>query len=135
MKRARLVGILMMVMLANSPQTMAKAEYWKPKCEDGAKLEQRKGKPAFRCAREGGLVEEFRIGRCDRNQKLRRVNRYGYNYGCLGTAAMRQGGAGTSESYDMFECRPGYEKVSEATSPSRTCVRMVPGTAYEKPAF
>lgn len=135
MKLVSLIVILMIAMIANSPRTDAKEKYWKPKCEKGAKLEQRSGKQAFRCRREGSLVEEYRVGRCQRPLRLRRATRFGYNYGCLGTTIAKQGDAGTFESYTMFVCPPKYERVRQATSPGRTCVRSALGTAYEKPVF
>ncbi len=110
-------------------------EFRAPTCEEGAILEQRSGKFSFRCRREGGMVEEFKTGRCERNQRLRRGDSYGFNFTCQGTTIGIKGGAGIDSTQAIFECPPKYQRVSEAPSAGRTCVRRVPGTAYERPAF
>ncbi|HJN49076.1 MAG: hypothetical protein QGI68_02225 [Pseudomonadales bacterium] len=135
MKMVNLMAILAMAMIVNSPQAGAKDKYWKPKCEKGAELEQRSGKQEYRCRRDAAIIEEFRVGRCERNQRLRRTDQYGYNYSCQGTTIGRQGGAGTFSTQIMFECPPGYEPVKQAESTGRTCVKEKVGTAYEPPIF
>jgi|TARA_Y100000310_G_scaffold226184_1_gene228276 hypothetical protein len=111
-------------------------EFREPTCEEGAILEQRSGKGSFRCRREGAIVEEFRLGRCERGQRLRRSkNPYGFNFSCQGTTIDSKGGAGTFVSEALYECPNGYDLVSRAEKPAETCSRREPGVAFEKPAF
>ncbi len=116
-------------------EATAKDKYWQPQCAEGAVLEQRKRKPEFRCRREGGLVAEYHLGKCQRPMKLRKVTGQRYDYLCLGTTIGAKGDAGVQESMMNYECRPGYKKNFNASKPGETCERMVPGSVFEKPIF
>jgi hypothetical protein len=133
--QASLATIAIALIAAFAMPAVAKEEYWKPKCAEGAKLEQNKRKPEYRCARPGAMVNEYSMGKCKRPLKLRRVNGHRYNYMCQGTTIGSRGDPGTSESIDHYECRPGYEKNFTASKPTEACKRKVPGNSYEKPIF
>ena len=70
MKPIRLIGLLLLAMMVNVPEATAKKDYWKPKCEKGAKLEQGSAKMSFRCRTKGAAVEEFRQPKCEEGATL-----------------------------------------------------------------
>lgn len=92
MKLLLCLSILLACVAAGVPSVAAATDYWVPTCTEGARLEQNKRKAEFRCARAGGEVKEYAVGRCKRPLRLSKSGRPGDSFGCTGTTIFTPGG-------------------------------------------
>lgn len=136
--KAKLTILASLLVLVNGftiPSAYGKDNYWKPTCGEGWTLEQNKKKREFRCAKPGGMVKEFRMGRCKRPSKLRRIASPYATFGCVGTTIQSKGGPGISGSWREYDCPSNYDKERDAEDIKSTCSKKVPGNIYEPPKF